>query len=99
MIIQASNLNDIENSFSPHALGIEALNESSFTYNDVLAAINNHYLPIIKSIVDGGFSYGVVGTFGYDTNVNKYFVDTTNCTYTSNSPSIVMVSTSGGGFN
>ena len=73
MIITTSSLNSLENLFSPHSLGIEVINGESLTYNSVLSAINNNYLPVIKFVDEWDVTqFGAVYAYGLS---NGYYVE------------------------
>lgn len=98
-IITATSLNALESKFNPHSLGVEIINESQLTYNKILTAINNGYLPILRKEDTGetrmDVTYQQIIAFGASDGF--YGAYTSYADYSATSASAVMIK--GGGLS
>ena len=88
MILTVEVLNQSENKFTPHGLGIEAIEASALTYNSALTALNNGYLPIIKILDAGVTIFEPIKTIYY-TN-NTYEIETTTYSFYASTTTEIM---------
>jgi len=89
-IITAQAMNNLDQLYTAHGQGIQPLYDEAsgktpaFTYNNVVSAIDNGYLPVLVENSDTDVAYRMISTF--ETNLNGYGVYVASTYYSASNP-------------